>query len=75
MKKFNQHKYLDDQVIEALTCPVNRHCTRVEHNCDDWTLFKNPNWLLEHFIAHGGAVAFAAHREEKQYWIEQEDKE
>jgi hypothetical protein len=38
-------------------------------------LFKNPNWLLEHFIAHGGAVAFAAHREEKQYWIEQEDKE
>jgi len=73
VKKFNFNKYNLDQIIESLTCPVNRHCTRVEHNCDDWELFKNPEWLIRHFTDNGGAVAFARHREEKKYWIEVED--
>lgn len=74
MKKFNMHKYNDDQIIEALTCPVNRHCTRVEHNCDDWELFKHPNWLIEHFIRCGGAVEFAKRRTNQEYWEGEEDK-
>ena len=75
VKKFNQRKYNQDQIVESLTCPVNRHCTRVAHNCDDWELFKHPDWLLEHFILNGGAKAFAKHRTEKEYWIEEEDKQ
>ena len=74
MKKFNQHKYLDDQIWEAFLCPVNRHCTRVEHSCDDWELFKHPEWLLEHFIRCGGAEEFAKRRTDKAYWVEQEEK-
>lgn len=70
MQKFNQHKYNDDQILDALTCPVNRHCTRVEHGCDDWTLYLNPNWLLEHYIRCGGAVEFANRRQNKEYWME-----
>lgn len=75
VKKFNSHKYNDDQIIDALTCPVNRHCTRVEHDCDDWTLYKHPDWLLEHYIRCGGAKEFAKRRLNKEYWIEQEDKQ
>lgn len=74
-KKFLFAKYNHDQIVEALTCPVNRHCARVAHGCDDWELFKHPNWLLEHFVLNGGAKAFAKHREEKQYWIDEEDKQ
>lgn len=71
MRKFNSHKYNDAQIWESFLCPVNRHCTRVEHNCDDWELFKHPEWLVEHYIKNGGAEAFAKHREEKEYWIEE----
>jgi hypothetical protein len=75
VKKFNSHKYNDDQVIEALTCPVNRHCTRVEHNCDDWELHNHPEWLIIHFIENGGAVEFAKRRADKQYWVDEMEKE
>ena len=68
MRLFDAQRYNQDQVVEALTCPVNRHCTRVEHNCDDWELFQHPEWLLDHFITNGGAVAFSKHREEEKYW-------
>ena len=73
-KKFNLRKYTRNQLIEALTCPVNRHTTRVEKKCDDWDLFHHPDWLISHYIKNGGAKAFAKHREEKEYWIEQEEK-
>ena len=72
MKRFNARRYNDAQIVEALTCPVNRHCTRIEHRCDDWELHLHPEWLLEHFIQNGGAVEFAKRREDKVYWIEQE---
>jgi hypothetical protein len=70
MKKFLSLKYNQDQIVEALNCPINRHCTRVEHCCDDWELHLHPEWLLEHFISHGGAVEFAKRREDKRYWME-----
>jgi hypothetical protein len=75
MKRFNHHKYTDDQIIDALTCPVNRHCTRVERNCNDWDLYLHPGWLLEHYIACGGATEFAKRRENKEYWLVEEAKE
>ena len=50
------------QVIEALTCPLNRAMTMVERSCDEWTLFKHPEWLVQHYIENGGATAFAACR-------------
>lgn len=52
------------QIIEAVTCPVNRHATRVEHNCSDQELYYHPEWLIEHFIKHGGAEAFAQKRKD-----------
>lgn len=73
IRKFLFAKYNQDQIVMALTCPVNRHCSRVEHNCDDWELFRHPEWLLEHFITNGGAKEFAKRRQNKEYWIEQED--
>jgi len=52
------------QIVEALTCPVNRDMTRVEHSCDDRELFHHPEWLIAHYITNGGAIAFAKRREE-----------
>ena len=51
-------------LIDPLTCPITRQGTRVEHDCDDWDLWRNPNLLLEHYIKNGGATAFARKREE-----------
>ena len=48
-----------DQLVEALTCPVNRFSTMREHSCDEWELFKNPGWLIAHYIEFGGAEAHA----------------
>lgn len=62
--QFDMGLFMQRQYVEALTCPVNRHCTREERNCDDWELFKNPGWLLKHFIENGGAVEFAKRRAE-----------
>ena len=70
-KKFDAQKYNTDQIVEAISCPVNRHCTRVEHSCDDWVLFKHPEWLLEHFIKCGGAKEFAKRRDNKDYWVDE----
>jgi hypothetical protein len=66
-------KYTRDQIIDALNCPINRHCTRVEHNCDDWALHEHPMWLIEHYIKCGGAKEFAKRRD--QYWEEQDELE
>ena len=52
------------QIKDALTCPINRHATRVRHGCDDWGLHEHPEWLLENYIEKGGAVAFAKRRAE-----------
>lgn len=75
MKKFLFGKYNLDQIVEAMNCPINRHCTRVEHNCDDWELHLHPEWLIEHFIRCGGATEFAKRRGNKQYWIDEMEKE
>ncbi|MEI6528467.1 MAG: hypothetical protein WCO10_02225 [bacterium] len=61
---FNVEQYNLAQVVDAMTCPVNRHATRAEHNCDDWELYKHPEWLFNHYIKHGGALEFAKRRAE-----------
>ena len=50
------------QLVEALTCPVNRYATMVEHSCDEWELFHHPDWLVMHYVENGGAEAFAKKR-------------
>ena len=62
--KFNLHKYNDDQVIEALTCPINRHAVRTKYGVDDWWLHDHKDVLIMHWIQNGGAVAFAQRRKE-----------
>ena len=63
-KKFNLHKYMDDQVIEALTDPINRHAVRVHYGVDDWWLHDHKDVLIQWYLDHGGAEAFAQHRKE-----------
>ncbi|MCC7004420.1 hypothetical protein IT397_00670 [Candidatus Nomurabacteria bacterium] len=72
MKKlvFDMERYQLKQIVEALTCPVNRHATRVEHNCGDEELFQHPEWLIQHFIREGGAKEFAKRREKFMKEIE-----
>ena len=55
-----------DQLVEALTCPVNRFSTMREHSCDEWELFNNPGWLIAHYIEFGGAEAHALLRKVRQ---------
>jgi hypothetical protein len=50
------------QVVEALTCPINRMSTMIEHSCNEWTLFEHPEWLISHYVENGGAAAFAKRR-------------
>lgn len=64
VKVFDLARYTQAQIVDALTCPINRHCTRVEYGCDDWELHKHPDWLLTHYIKHGGAREFANRRKE-----------
>lgn len=64
VKIFRLNEYNEKQRVDALTCPINRHGTRVENNCDDWELWRNPRLLIEHYIRHGGADAFARRRDE-----------
>jgi len=61
---FDRAKFLHKQVVEALTCPINRHGTRVEHECDDEWLGRHPDLLIKHYIENGGAAAFAKRRPE-----------
>ena len=64
MKVFRTRKYNYDQIVDALTCPVNRHMTRIEHSCNDQDLYEHPEWLVNHYVKHGGREAFALRREE-----------
>jgi hypothetical protein len=57
-------KFNLEEAIIALTCPVNRDCTRRERLCDDFALFENPDWLLDHFSKNGGTEEFKKRREE-----------
>lgn len=73
-KVFDIKKYTHDQIVDALLCPVNRDMTRREHSCDDEALWKNKGqWLIEHYINFGGATAWAKHRAEYEYEIEEPD--
>jgi hypothetical protein len=47
------------QEQQAFLDPVNRHGTRTELGVDDQYLYEHPQVLLEHYIMHGGAEAFA----------------
>ncbi len=67
---FMQTSYLHRQMVEAMTCPINRHGTRVEHGCDDWGLFYNPQWLMDHYVNNGGPKEFAKRRAEFQKEVE-----
>lgn len=69
MKKFNVHKYNDDQIIEAVTHPINRHAVRVKFGVDDWWLHDHTDELVKHWLENGGAEEFAKRR--KQYEDEQ----
>ena len=64
MPEFDHRGYTSEQVFEALTCPVNRHSTRVKYKCNDFELFKHPEWLLDNYIKNSGAEGFAKRRDE-----------
>jgi len=36
----------------------------VEHGCNETELFAHPEWLINHYIEKGGAVAFAQRRKD-----------
>ena len=74
-KVFDSSRYNRDQIVDALTCPLNRHATRVEHQCDDWHLHLHPDLLLDHYIRCGGAVFWATKREQYYREIETPDEE
>jgi len=74
-KKFNFAKYTQDQIVDALNCPLNRHATRVEHSCDDWELHKHADWLVEHYIEKGGAVYWATKRKEYETEVEEPEED
>ena len=67
---FDQASYSREQITIALLCPLNRWATkkkwseRLGRTVDDNDLFKNPNWLVEHFIENGSAEEFAKRRPE-----------
>lgn len=62
--KFDFRRYELNQIVEALTCPINRHETRVKHGFTDWDLHKNPKFLIVHFIEEGKAEEFSKRRSE-----------
>ncbi len=61
---FDHNSYRFKQIVDALTCPINRHGTRVEHGLDDWGLWRNSQLLIDHYIKFGGADAWAKRRNE-----------
>ena len=71
-KVLNIKKYNHDQLVDMLTCPLNRNGTREEHSCDDWELYKHPEWLVEHYLKHGGAEHWAKRRAEYEVEIDDE---
>jgi hypothetical protein len=56
---FDLKGYNVAQIIDALTNPLNRHTTRVEHCCSDDELYYHPDWLLKHYAENGGAEKWA----------------
>lgn len=72
---FDLGRYTRTQLQEALTCPLNRDMTRREHECDDWELFRHPEWLMRHYLENGGAIAFASRRADfvRQVEVPEED--
>lgn len=62
--KFDLRRYTRAQIVDALTCPVNRHAVRTHYRWDDWELYRHPEVLLRWYIEHGGAKEFAKRRKE-----------
>jgi hypothetical protein len=75
MKKFNFKKYLDDQTVEALTHPINRHAVRVAYGVDDWWLHDHKDVLIMWWIEHGGATEFAKKRKEYEEETDELEKQ
>ena len=67
---FDLSGYNLQQAKIALLCPLNRMTTKAEYaqklnrEITDMDLFQNPDWLLEHFTANGGATEFGKRRDE-----------
>ncbi len=62
---FDLKGYQFAQVLDAVTCPLNRSATMIEHGIDEWELYRRgPAPLITHYIENGGAVAFARRRAE-----------
>ncbi len=72
-KRFDAHKYNDDQIREALTHPINRYAVMTHYQKDEWWLHDNPNIVIQWWIEHGGAVEFAKRR--KEYELENSTEE
>ena len=56
VKSIDTGAYLLAQKADAVLSRENRHGTREEYRCDDRTLEEHPEWLIKHYIEHGGAV-------------------
>jgi hypothetical protein len=56
VKSIDTGAYTQAQRADCALSLKNRHGTRVEHACDDRTLEEHPEWLIQHYIEHGGAV-------------------
>ena len=51
--------YNKAQIVECFLSPQNRHETRVLHSCDDETLYRNPQWLMQNWIETGKCYQFS----------------
>jgi hypothetical protein len=56
------------QIVEAFSCPVNRHAVRAKYKWSDEDFLKegNKGELVKNFVENGGAVAFALKRKNKK---------
>ncbi|HRY31246.1 MAG TPA: hypothetical protein P5328_02550 [Candidatus Paceibacterota bacterium] len=68
---FDLRQYIYDQLVDMFLSQLNRWATREAHGwCDDCELHRHPEWLVEHYLKHGGAEYWAKRRE--QYFREVE---
>jgi hypothetical protein len=54
----------------AFSCLVNYKMTKAEHNCDEWGLFENPKWLLDHYFKNSGVGLSDSEKKEVYDFLE-----
>ena len=54
----------------AFLCIRNRSAVMKKKQCDEWVLFENPKWLLEHYFEYSGIVLTDSEKEELFDFIE-----